>query len=56
MTMTIDPKTGNVTYSDPQKGKAFMDKLAQAMVDNLNRKVKEEQDAVDKATKDKTTK
>lgn len=42
MTMKTDPKTNITTYSDPEKVRAFGDKLAQAMVDGLNKKVKEE--------------
>lgn len=39
MTMKIDPKTNKVTYSDPKKVEAFADKLAQTMVEGLNKEV-----------------
>ena len=53
--MKIDPVTHQVTYSDPAKTKAFGDKLAEAMVKGLNKKVLEEQANVKKA-KDKKLK
>ena len=40
--MKTDPKTNKVTYSDPAATEAYLDKVAQAMVDGLNKKVLED--------------
>src|SRR3989338_1547121 len=44
-------KTGKVTYDNPDDAKAFGDALAKAMVEGLNRHVREEEESMKKKKK-----